>query len=374
LARKLAKHKTHFAPPGRVFANVFANISPMLLNAVLFVIGVAIVSRTLLSAIRTFILPRGAQDLIARFTFFVVRKGLFLLIPKSRPFARVDMVMAMYAPIALISLPFVWLTCIAFGFALMFYALGVISYVEAFRMSGSSLLTLGIVPVDSLALSLLAFIEAAIGPLLIALLISYLPTMYAAYSKRESLVTLLETRAGSPPFVANVFERYQRLDRLNELHIIWDSWEMWFGELDESHTSLPALAFFRSPLPERSWITAAGAVLDSASFRQAVIDMPTDAHAALCIRAGYLALRHICDFFKIHYLPNPSPTDPISITRAEFDAVCDRLATNNVPIKADREQAWRDFVGWRVNYDSALLGLCRLIIAPSAPWSSDRAN
>ncbi len=40
---------------------------------------------------------------------------------------------------------------------------------------------------------------------------------------------------------------------------------------------------------------------------------------------------------------------------------------------ADREQAWRDFSGWRVNYDVPLLALASLVMAPYAPWSSDRS-
>jgi len=43
-----------------------------------------------------------------------------------------------------------------------------------------------------------------------------------------------------------------------------------------------------------------------------------------------------------------------------------------VPLKADRDQAWRDFAGWRVNYDLALVELARLTDAPPSPWSSDR--
>ena len=59
--------------------------------------------------------------------------------------------------------------------------------------------------------------------------------------------------------------------------------------------------------------------------------------------------------------------------RDEFDAVCDRLAAEGVPLKADREQAWLDFAGWRVNYDTVLLALCSITMAPPAAWSSDRA-
>jgi hypothetical protein len=48
------------------------------------------------------------------------------------------------------------------------------------------------------------------------------------------------------------------------------------------------------------------------------------------------------------------------------------MAAAGVPVKADRDQAWRDFAGWRVNYDTPLLALSGLLMAPYAPWSSDR--
>jgi hypothetical protein len=167
--------------------------------------------------------------------------------------------------------------------------------------------------------------------------------------------------------------RYQRIHGLDRLTELWIEWERWFADIEESHTSLAALVFFRSPQPDHSWVTAAGAVLDAAALIRSTVDVPRDAQADLCIRAGYLALRRIADFFKIPYNANPRPDDPISISRTEFDAACDELMRNGVPLKADRDQAWRDYAGWRVNYDTALLALATLTMAPYAPWSSDRS-
>jgi hypothetical protein len=45
-----------------------------------------------------------------------------------------------------------------------------------------------------------------------------------------------------------------------------------------------------------------------------------------------------------------------------------------VRVIADRDQAWRDFAGWRVNYDTVLLALAALTLAPPAMWSSDRSR
>ncbi len=222
--------------------------------------------------------------------------------------------------------------------------------------------------------SLLAFSEATIGLMLVALLIAYLPTIYAAFSRREALVSLLEVRAGDPPSALEMILRYYRIHGLDRLSEEWQQWERWFADIQESHTSLAALVFFRSPDPKHSWVTAAGAVLDTASICLSTLEITYDPQAALCVRAGYLALRSIADFFKIPYDPNPRPDSPTHILRVDYDALVDELAAHGVPIKADRDQAWRDFNGWRVNYDAVLLGLASLTNAPRAPWSSDRVT
>jgi len=113
--------------------------------------------------------------------------------------------------------------------------------------------------------------------------------------------------------------------------------------------------------------------LDAAAITLSAIDIPYKATAALCLHSGFLAFRRIANYFDI---PNPQDpqysNDPISIQRDEFDSALNQLVSVGVPLKADREQAWKDFAGWRVNYDRALLVLCPLVMAPYAPWSSDR--
>jgi hypothetical protein len=227
---------------------------------------------------------------------------------------------------------------------------------------------------EGLVTTILEFSEATIGLILVALLIAYLPTMYAAFSRRETAVTMLEVRADNPPSAVEMILRFHRIHGLDQLGEQWKAWEIWFADIEESHTSLPALVFFRSPRADRTWVTAAGAVLDAASLTLSTVDIPNDASAALCIRAGYLALRRIADFFGMPYDPAPRPGDPISVSRAEFDVACRRLAEAGVPLKSDLEQAWRDFAGWRVNYDSVLLDLAGLTMAPSAPWSGGTAG
>ena len=267
-----------------------------------------------------------------------------------------------------------WLVLIALGYAAMYWALGVGDSFAVFRLSGSSILTLGFETPTTLLITMLIFSEAMIGLILVALLIAYLPTMYSAFSRREQVVNMLEVRAGNPPSALEMLLRFHRNHGLEKLADYWKIWETWFADIEESHTTLPALVFFRSPRAENSWVTAAGAVLDAAAITLSAIEIPYEVSAALCIRAGYLTYRRIANYFDI---PNPQdphyPATPICVERHEYDEVINQLAKAGLPIKADREQAWRDFAGWRVNYDRALILLCGLVMAPPASWSSDRA-
>ncbi|EFH87917.1 hypothetical protein [Ktedonobacter racemifer] len=344
----------------------------LLLRILVFLLGATSVLAALLSAIRTFVLPRSASDIFSRNVFIAVRMLFELRKRRADTYERRDQIMELYAPMSLLALLVVWLLCIQLGYTAMFWGLTDGSLYQAFKISGSSLFTLGLAFVDTFPAILLTFTEAAIGLLIVALLIAYLPAIYGSFSRREAAVTLLETRAGSPPSAVEIIKRYHHIGGLGDLTEVWRGWETWFAEIEESHTSLGSLPFFRSPQPQRSWITAAGTILDTASLINAAVDIPHDPQADLCIRAGYICLRYISRFFRMPFDPNLAPIDPISISRVEFDLACDELAADGVPMKRDRDQAWRDFAGWRVNYDTVLLALAELTDAPRAPWTSDR--
>jgi hypothetical protein len=283
--------------------------------------------------------------------------------------------MALYGPLGLFGLVFTWMGIAIVGWSLIYKgALGVDSWARAFELSGSSFFTLGFVGVPSGILSYcLVFIEAASGLGLLALLIAYLPTIYGAFSRRELGVAKLATRAGTPPSAVELLTRYHAIGWNDQLPELWGQWEEWFADIGETHVSLGVLSFFRSPNPDRSWVTSAGALLDAASLAQSTLAVPWSPQAGLCIRAGTLALREIAGFFAIPFDPDPRPDDPISIARSEYEEVYERLGGAGVPVRPDRQRAWRDFAGWRVNYDAVLLGLAGLTMAPYAPWSSDRS-
>lgn len=346
----------------------------LFLRMLVFLLGMVVVISTLFSALSTFVLPRSARSQLNRILFGLLRRIFEKLMSFVKTFEQKDAIFAYYAPIGLMLLVPTWYVLMTVGYAAMYWSLGVGDLYTDLRLSGSSLLTLGFATSENILVNLLVFSEATLGLILVALLIAYLPTMYSAFSRREEFVNLLEVRAGDPPSSVEMLLRFNRIHGLERLAEYWSSWEVWFADLEESHTTLPALVFFRSPRGNQSWITAAGTILDCAALTLSALDVPYTPTAALCIRAGFLSLRRISDYFDIPYPDDPRfPATPISISRGEFEAVLAQLHEAGLPLKADREQAWQDFAGWRVNYDHTLLALCSLVMAPPAFWASDRA-
>ena len=345
------------------------------LRIVAVLVGLPLLVLVMSSALRTVVLPRAAGSFLTRTLFLGMRRVFTVLAPPSQDFWARDRILAYYAPVSLVLLPGVWIAFVLTGFTGLYFGAGVSTLREAFLISGSSVLTLGVRFHAAIPVAMLSFLEAGLGLGLIALLISYLPSMYSSFNRREMLVGMLEVRAGSPPSPAELLTRYQRIDWLDSIHSeLFPRWEEWFMDLEESHTSLPALVYFRSPQPERSWVTAAGCVLDTAALVASTLDRPHDAGADVLMRTGFFALRRIADYFSIPYDANPKPDDPISVSRREFDLLCVELTAAGVPLRPDRDQAWRDFAGWRANYDTVLVALAKLVVAPPGKWSSDRPS
>lgn len=343
------------------------------MNIVVFIFGMFLVVWTLISAMRSVVLPRGARVKLTQFVFQGLGLLFFPLARRIKTFVIRDHWLALYAPVSVLLLPVIWLCLVLSGFACMFWGLGVSSWHEAFTLSGSSLLTLGFAQPKNISTMVFSFAEAILGIGVLSLMITYLPTLYSAFARRETLVTRLSRRVGAPPSALALFRHFSEVQPLDQLGQIWSDWEEWFAELEESHSSFPFLVFFRSPAPRRSWITAAGTVLDSAAIAISTFKDYDCPPARLTLHTGYMALQAIAVVLDLPYNSDPHLGDPISISRAEYDEMYDNLAALHFSLVADREKAWQNFSEIRARYDQVLLALASRIFAPSAPWSADRS-
>lgn len=339
----------------------------------LAVVGVAAV---LGSVLRTVVLPRAVPARLARVAFLSVRGLLRIrlrLIGRS-DYATRDRVFALQAPFGLFAQLLTWAVLIWALFAALFWSLSAsvidgTTVSRALEDSGSSMLTLGFDAPAGLAQQLTAFAAAGVGLTLLALVIAYIPTVYAAFSRREAVITKLVVRAGARPTGPAVLSSSWRLGRFDQLEEVWDGWEDWFVDVGESHTTFPQLAFFRSPHPQNHWVLATEAVLDAAALFATVCDVPRQSRSELCLHAGVHALTSIADFLGIPHRP-PEPNAEIALSEQKFDQARGELRDLGVPVREDRPRSWSEFRSARARYEPLLAVIGGMTDAPRSDWSS----
>lgn len=338
-----------------------------------FVSGIVLVLTTWSSVIRTLIVPRGLPSAlpaqIARYS------GRFFLFVARRfdSYEERDRVLAFQAPTYLLLLLSTWMLMFLLGFGLLLWPF-VRSLPQALLESGSSIFTLGFASTHQVAPTFVHFLAAITGLVAVALLVGYLPTLYSSFNRRETMVTMLQSRAGAPAWGPEILFRYQNVGLVDQLPALYSDWERWAADVSESHTNYPMLIFFRSPHPLRSWILALLAVMDSAAMYLALAPDRAPREARLCLRMGFLCLRDIATFLQVEFDPDPLPTEPIELTLEEFEAGIARAVETGFPLERSVADAWPHFRGWRVNYEQVAYSIANIVSAPPGPWSGPRDN
>jgi hypothetical protein len=353
--------------------------------AVLF--GTALVMSVLISALETVVLPREGFTRIARFVFAVADR---ILVQRWRNQTRRQNLRALYGPVALVSLPLVWMLLVTFGFSFVFWGISHDAPQRAFEVSGSSLFTLGFAEPEGTARIWLTFVEATIGLGLVALLISYLPTIYAAHHEREKGISVLRPFAGTPPSPIALLSNLYRLGTLDNPDL-WRTAAGWMLDLDQTHTAFPALCYFPESSPDQSWVASVGSMLDGAAILLSTSNFSTDEQASDEIKGPMMALAYgmptVVRIGTSAGLPlpptellvaliaralEPGPAPAISVSRDEYLAALDQLHPLLSVTEEDREACWREFAWIRSGYDLALRGLAGLTMAEPAEWTTDR--
>ncbi len=348
-------------------------------------IGTFLVMSVLISALETVVLPRQGFTHISRFVFAVADR---ILVQKWRNEARRENLRALYGPVGLVTLPLVWMLSVTVGFTFVFWAISHDTVQRAFEISGSSLTTLGFAEPSGTVRIWLAIVEATIGLGLVALLISYLPTIYAAHSAREKGMTVLRPFAGIPPSSTDMLLNLHGANVLDNLEL-WRAMADWTMTLDQSHSAFPALCFFPEAEAGQSWVASAGAMVDGAALLLSMGDFITDEPRMEGMRGAQLTLAYgmpgLVRIGRGAGLPIDKPVlladlvrrwgeraPEISITRDEYMAALDRLGPLvAVPIE-ERDACWQRFAWIRSGYDRALIGLAGVTLAAPAPWTTDR--
>jgi hypothetical protein len=342
-------------------------------NPWLLTVGLVVVLLTLVNVIFTMVLPRPPFG-IDRLTLHINRL-VFLSFSAATRLVRTyegkDAILAPAGPSALVLQLLVWAAGLALGFGIiitgahhaladgLLQALTAMFTVGSIHAGGSP-----VVPVD-----------IAIGAswvVIVALQIAYLPALYGAFSRRESLVALLESRGGLPSWGPELLIRHQLVGITDTLPDLYEAWEEWAADVAESHTTYPVLLLFRSPEPWYSWLVGLLSVLDAAAMHLALAPRTASSQSRLCLRMGFTLFDRLALTLNWQVDPDPNPEGPIDLSYEEYEQAVGMLVDAGFVVERSAEESWPDFRGWRVNYESAAYRLCDRLTAPPAPWSGRR--
>jgi hypothetical protein len=343
------------------------------MNALLYSIGLVVVLFTAASVLFTIVLPREPRgfERVSSYVNRVVQLAFIGLSRLARTYEGKDALLAPTAPVALIAQLAFWAGCFIVGFALMLEG-ATHSLLSALVQASGALFTVGAIDLSGPANSAVDIAAGSTWVVIVALQIAYLPALYQAFNRRESLVAMLESRAGIPAWGPEVLARHQLVGIVDTLPDFYSSWEQWSAELAESHTTYPVMLLFRSPDPWFSWLVGLLAVLDGAAMHLAVAPTTASSQSRLCLRMGFTALNRIARVLGWRVDPDPNPEGPIDLSFEEFAAATAMLEAVGFPMERTAAEAWPDFRGWRVNYESVAYRLCDRLTAPPAPWSGTR--
>ena len=332
------------------------------------VLGLGVVVGTLADAIGTLVAARGLTGrwrLTRQFYWLTWRAGRAL---GRRLGRRREGFLSLYAPLTLLMLLFLWLLGLLVGWSLVYVAgrdslRGQTGYFSLLYYSGTCLFTLGfgdILPTGA-ALRAGALAEAATGLITMALAISYLPVLYAAYGRRESRLLTLDDPTGrriEPTSLVRIWAPNGDVDRL---YRFFGEWEAWTADILESHVSYPMLALFRSQHRGQSWITALGVVLDAAVLTCALVPGAELREPYFMYRRGRRAINEI-----VRRLPE-THGEVAPLDRARFDVAFDRMGTYSLPLR-DPDDAWARLQEYRATYATSLQALIDYLLAPAGFW------
>jgi Ion channel len=346
------------------------------MDELIFVAGLVLFGIVLWDIFQTIVVPRPTPGRL-RLARYVIRptwRAWRSVGTRARDPQRADWFLGLYAPATTILLFVVWLGLIIVADGLMFFALhgeitpSPFTFIDALYFAGSSVLTLGFGDVIAHgALSrLIVLVAGATGLGVVALVITFIFSLFASFQRREVLVVTLSARAKAPPSAIMLLETHARLGMTGDLPDLFRDWEHWSAEVLDSHVAYPLLGYFRSSHDDISWISALGAVLDSAALVVTTIQNVPRGQAEMLLRVGAHLGEDISNYER-------QPGGESTVDEDGFAAVHERLARAGYALEP-REKAWRAFQRVRRTYAGRLDALAAYWATPAPSWSGSKAH
>jgi hypothetical protein len=343
------------------------------------VVGFAILAIVLWDAFETVVLPRRVNRRV-RLTRRFYRATWRPFAAGARLFrspARREAYLSFFGPLSLLLLLALWAAGLIVAFGLLHYAAGSAVALPGERsgllldlyLSGSTFFTLGLGDVAPIAWRsrALTIVEAGMGFGFLALVIGYFPVTYQAFSRRETGISLLDSRAGSPPSAGELLRRHGGADGAAALERLLHEWEQWAAELLETHLSYPMLAYFRSQHSNESWIAALTTILDASAL------LITGAEGALArqARLTFAMARHaVVDLAQVFSTP-PTAEPEDRLPPAVLERLRAELEVDGVSL-ARGPEVDRRLEDLRRMYEPFVVALSGHLLQPLPPWHDEK--
>lgn len=338
-----------------------------------FLFALFTIMAVLWESFETVILPRRIQRKL-RFTryfyLFTWKPWKAVALQFSNPIRRETM-LSFFGPLSLVLLFATWALVLTLSFGLLQWGLGSglksgtgeqMTLTTDIYMSGTTLFTLGLGDITPYtpAARLVSVVECAIGFALIALVISYLPTMYQAFARREVNISLLDARAGSPPTASEFLRRYGLHEGMGSAGTYLAQCERWASEVLESHMSYPALCYFRSQHANQSWISALTTVMDIC----VLIELTGPPEQRWQAELTFAMARHaVVDLMQVFHL-KVDPNAPDRLPVRDLAKLREALALPKLALPEDDGRMQK----LRAQYEPFVYVLSQFLAMDLAPW------
>ncbi len=336
--------------------------------------SLVLIALVLWDAFVTMLLPRRVtrQFRLARLFYVYSWRPWATLAGLLPPGKRRNTFLSLYGPLSILGLFGLWAIGLIIGFALLQWSLGSPLHTPDGQhgfgdygyFSGVTFFTLGfgdVTPAQPLG-RFLAVVEAGLGFGFLAVVISYLPVLYQAFSRREVTISLLDARAGSPPTAAQFLSRLVRTSDVTLLGRFLEEWERWAAEVLESHISFPVLSYFRSQHDNQSWLAALTAILDTSALVVAGVRGACQSQAWLTFAMS----RHVVvDLSQVFHVPPVAP-DPNRLPPEQLRTLRENLKSAGLELR-DGDAVDRRLDELRSMYEPFVNALSHYLLMPLPP-------
>lgn len=339
-------------------------------------VGVAIIAIVLADAVSLVLIPRTVRrpQRISSVSFTLAGRALARLVKVSRLPAVRSVLLGAFGPVSILLIIVTWAMLLVLGFGMLDWAVmhqqaNARTLGDSLYFSGVTFFTLGygdITPETGLARTL-SVVQAGIGFMFLAVIIGYVPVFYSLFSRREALILMMDTRAGSEPTGLELLRRYALARCVPELPAFLKEWERWSAEQMEAFLSYPPIVHYRSQHDHQSWINSLVAVMDACAILRADPGWPdasTD-HLRFQTRATFGMGRHfIVDCAYVLSLP-PSLVGPKRMTPSDAE----RLVTTLREMGASPDDGFLDRLAAQAHaYEPYAISLARSLIMTMPSW------